>query len=141
VCILGDGNDLLFWSDPWLDGAMIADLAPNLLAAVPLRWRRKTVAQALDNGVWIRDITCALTILVLVQYLLICHQLLDFPLSPGTNDHFISKWSASGAFSSRSAYRALFLGQAAVLGASQLWKVMVPDEYHFFMWLVLYGHC
>jgi hypothetical protein len=32
---LGDGKEFLFWSDPWLEGLSIAELAPDLLGAVP----------------------------------------------------------------------------------------------------------
>jgi hypothetical protein len=31
---LGDGKEFLFWSDPWLEGLSIAELAPDLLGAV-----------------------------------------------------------------------------------------------------------
>jgi hypothetical protein len=48
--MLGDGNELMFWTDPWLDGSSIAELALDLLGAVPTRQWWKTVAQALDNG-------------------------------------------------------------------------------------------
>jgi hypothetical protein len=46
----GDGNAFLFWTDPWLDGSSIAELAPYLLHAVPGQRRHKTVAEALTNG-------------------------------------------------------------------------------------------
>jgi hypothetical protein len=34
---IGDGANTLFWSDHWLHGQRVADLAPRLLAAVPKR--------------------------------------------------------------------------------------------------------
>jgi hypothetical protein len=34
---LGDGNIFWFWTDPWLQRQCIADIAPDLLGAVPLR--------------------------------------------------------------------------------------------------------
>lgn len=33
---LGDGTSVLFWSDPWLEGKTVQDIAPQLLQAVPL---------------------------------------------------------------------------------------------------------
>jgi hypothetical protein len=46
--IVGDGKSVLFWQDRWMDGKSIADLALDLVASVPLRWRNKTsVAMAL----------------------------------------------------------------------------------------------
>jgi hypothetical protein len=32
--VLGDGNTFLFWSDPWLDGQSVGDLAPDLIDAI-----------------------------------------------------------------------------------------------------------
>ena len=68
--VLGDGNGALFWSDRWLDGQSLMDIAPCLCNAVGPRIRSKrTVAQALQGGQWIRDITGALTVQVLLEYL------------------------------------------------------------------------
>jgi hypothetical protein len=40
-CIISDGNSILFWTDPWLQGSCIADIAPELVVAVSRR-RRST---------------------------------------------------------------------------------------------------
>ena len=67
---LGDGTTALFWSDRWLQGSSFQDLAPCLCNAVSARVRaQRTVAQALSNRQWIKDITRALTVQVLVEYL------------------------------------------------------------------------
>ena len=67
---LGDGATALFWSDRWLQGVSLQELAPCLCRAVPSRVRAlRTVAQALSNWQWIKDITRALTVQVLVEYL------------------------------------------------------------------------
>jgi hypothetical protein len=34
---VGDGKNTLFWSDQWVHGQRIADIAPRLVAAVPKR--------------------------------------------------------------------------------------------------------
>jgi hypothetical protein len=55
-CVLGDGESLLFWSDPWWQGSSLSDLAPDLVAAIPLRSRkRRTIAQTLHANSWMRD--------------------------------------------------------------------------------------
>jgi hypothetical protein len=56
----------------FVPGACIADLAP---AISPGSRRRRTVAQGLANNTWIGDISGALTILVLIQYLELHHGL------------------------------------------------------------------
>jgi hypothetical protein len=74
---LGDGNAFLFWTDPWLEGRSITELAPDLLDAVTMRKCRKTVAEVLSDGAWIRDISGALTVPVLTQYLQCAHPRID----------------------------------------------------------------
>ena len=65
---LGDGNTALFWSDRWLHGTSLEDMAPCLCNAVSARVRAQcTVAQALTNKQWIKDISGALTVQVLVN--------------------------------------------------------------------------
>ena len=55
---LGDGNMALFWSDRWLQGQSLLDVAPCLCNAVDTRVRkRRTVAHALQNNCWISDIS------------------------------------------------------------------------------------
>jgi hypothetical protein len=114
---LGDGNVFLFWTDPWLDGSSIAELAPDVLHAIPGQRRHKMVAEALTNGSWICDITGALTIPVLAQYLQVRHRLQDVQLILEASDIFEWKWSPTGSYFSRSAYKALLINQSAVLGA------------------------
>jgi hypothetical protein len=39
-CVLGNGESLLFWSGPWWQGCRLSDLAPDLVAVVPLHKRK-----------------------------------------------------------------------------------------------------
>jgi hypothetical protein len=80
------------------------------------------VAEALPDHAWITDITSALTIPVLVQYIQLRHRLKGVVLQPGTPDRVLWKWCTSGQYSMSSAYRAMFCCQAAIMGAKELWK-------------------
>jgi hypothetical protein len=85
--MLGDGNAFLFWTDPWLDGSSIAEMAPKLLGAI--RRRHKMVAKVLCIGCfWIHDITSTLMVPVLAQYLYVRHHLQDVQLTLGVSDKF-----------------------------------------------------
>jgi hypothetical protein len=69
---VGNGLHSFFWTDKWIDGRSIADIAPTLPNAVrPHVHRTKTVAQGLENNAWARDITGALTVQVIIDYVLI----------------------------------------------------------------------
>jgi hypothetical protein len=66
------GTSTLFWTDRWLKGRSIAELAPCLIQTVgPRIQRRRSVRDALDNRRWVRDIKGALTVQVLLEYLYI----------------------------------------------------------------------
>jgi len=50
VSEVGNGNRTLFWTDRWIHGQCIADLAPRLLEAIPKRrLKRRTVQEALTD--------------------------------------------------------------------------------------------
>jgi hypothetical protein len=85
------------------------------------------------------DTTGATTIQVTVQYIRIWDLLLNFDLTD-IPDRFIWKWTASGEFSSASAYWVLFFGRSPLRGVSQLWKTKTSGRVRFFGWIVLHGH-
>lgn len=69
-CELGNGDSILFWTDKWLEGKSIEQLAPWVFNGVPKHTRQtRTVREALTNDQWIRDITGARTIPLIYQFL------------------------------------------------------------------------
>jgi hypothetical protein len=48
---------------------------------------------------------------------------------------------ASGQYSSSSAYAAMFLGQSALHGAKELWKVRASNDADSFFWLAIQDRC
>lgn len=139
--LIGDGSSVKFWTDPWLQGNAIADLAPYLFRVVS-RGRRKvcTVAEALTNNSWLRDIRGALTTQVIVDYVRIRALVERVHLQPSP-DTYVWKWHPSGIYTAQSAYNALFLAEEAVAGARELWKTRAPNKCRFFLWLVMHGRC
>jgi hypothetical protein len=70
VVHVGDGLQSFFWTDNWLDGETLINLAPKLILMVPPRIKkRRTVQQALHDWQWVRDITGGLSVLAIVEYL------------------------------------------------------------------------
>jgi len=69
---LGDGRKALFWEDRWLQGKSIAEIAPCLYASVGSQVKKvRIVDQSLIGDSWTRDIAGALTVQVILDYLLI----------------------------------------------------------------------
>jgi hypothetical protein len=114
--------------------------APNLLAAVGNRQKgQRLVAEALRDNAWIRDITGALSVLVIIQYLHLRERGDAIVLQLGVDDRVIWKCSSSGRYSARSAYAALTMGQTDLFGAKEAWKVRAPHEHKFFYLVSLAG--
>jgi hypothetical protein len=137
--VLGDGNTIRFWSTLWLQGQTVEEIAPQLYAAISRRARcARTVATGLPSHSWCRDITGALTISVLVQFLRL-HQLLKgITLQPDSPDKLIWRWSPSGEYSTATA---LSIGQASIAGVKEVWKTKASGKCCFFIWLLLLGWC
>lgn len=131
---VGNGHKTLFWSDPWLDGKSIADLAPCLCATVGARVKKqRTVAQALQLNQWTRDIAGALPVQVIMDYLYIWSMIREVQLEEGRPDKICWKWTSDKNFSTASAYKALFLGQHPVEGTRLLQKMGAPAKCKFFI--------
>jgi hypothetical protein len=107
---VGNGSHTLFWTDRWLHGQCIADLAPRLYATVPKRRIKKfTVHEALTDRTWVKDIQGALTVGAIVDFLQLWDLLSGFELHPEVEDPHIWRLS-SGQYSAKSAYEGFFFG-------------------------------
>jgi hypothetical protein len=57
ISIIGNGVSTLFWTDNWMHGEAIRDIAPEVAAKVGKRALSSTTgAHALDNSRWVNDI-------------------------------------------------------------------------------------
>jgi hypothetical protein len=85
--IVGNGEHILFWSDRWLGGNTVSEMAPNLLKTIAKRVIKQcTVAQALENPRWVSDIKGTLSVPVLRQYLLLWDLVDNMLLQEGVED-------------------------------------------------------
>jgi hypothetical protein len=133
----------LFWTDPCLLGRPISDWAPDVFVVLSgsRLWRRRTVAAALTDASWLRDIAGALTVAVIMQYLMVREQVDNVVLDASTRDTVRWKWCSSGSYSAKSAYSISFIGQTALMGAKELRKISAPSKCKMFLWLVLQDLC
>jgi hypothetical protein len=86
-----------------------------------------------------QDIQGARTIPVLIQYVELRQRLEAILLNSDVEDRWVWRWTASGMYSSSSAYSALCLGQSGIAGAKEMWKVRASGECRFFLSIVLHG--
>lgn len=134
--ILGDGRRVKFWSDRWLNGFSVQDIVPDLCQAVSTNTRRnRTTQQAMQQNQWIRDITGAITVLVLVQYFRVWELLQEVNLRPNQQDIFRWRWTSSGEYTAKSAYKRFFCGNTISAEAKLIWKSWAPPKAKLFMYL------
>jgi hypothetical protein len=88
VCfLLGNGETFLFWSNPWLMGSSLFELALEVVNAVPARWQNQwTVVASVVGMSWTADITRALTVQDLVQFINLYQRLQGMHLRPDDAD-------------------------------------------------------
>jgi hypothetical protein len=122
--VVGDGATILFWTDKWLQGKSIADLVPELVAAVPRRFlKQRTVHEALSSGLWVNDIKRDLSDLAVFQCLCIWVLVQQVQLPPGVPDQHIWTPSSSGKYSAKSVYDRFFTGAVDFVPAGRIWKM------------------
>jgi hypothetical protein len=54
-------------------------------------------------------------------------------------DSHIWRFSASGKYSTKSSYEAMFIGAIQFQPCQRIWKIWVPGKCKFFMWLVAHN--
>jgi hypothetical protein len=107
---VGDGANTLFWTDKWLHGERIFDLAPRLFGLIPKRFvSKRTLQEALSNKRWISDIKGALTVEAITDYLHLWEMFSGFELQPDREDKHIFSIASDCRYSAKSTYKGLFL--------------------------------
>jgi hypothetical protein len=138
---IGDGRTAKFWDDRWINGQSISELAPLLHACVSKRRRKtRTVAEALQDNHWARDIQGNLGIHEIGQYLRIWQAIEGTALS-AIPDSLIWRWTTDGNYTARSAYLASFQGSWHCPIWKHIWKTWAPPRVKFFHWLASQDRC
>ena len=135
---IGNGESTKFWSDRWLRGRTISELALNLFSLIyQIVVKQRMVAQAVDSRRWVADIRGALTVQVLREYLLIWGVVDDLVLQPTVPDQHKWKLSISGKYSSRSACNAFFFGSIRFAPWKRIWRSWATLRCKVFVWLAI----
>ncbi|KAJ1269194.1 hypothetical protein BS78_07G191800 [Paspalum vaginatum] len=134
--VVGNGENTLFWKDNWIDGKSVEDLAPALLPLVSRRVRStQTVAIGLTGGRWVRELTGALSVQAIAQYLQLWERLQGVLLLHSVQDRLIWRWTSNGEFSVHSAYMAMHTGSLSFPRLSGIWSTWAPLRVKIFLWL------
>lgn len=102
ISVVGDGKSTYFWTDRWLEGKNLAEVALSLFKVIPKRAiKSRIVVQALLNQAWVSDIRAALTVRALADYLLVWDLVGGVVLQQDVPDQHWWKLTQSGCYSSR----------------------------------------
>lgn len=138
---LGDGHTARFWDDRWIDGRSIREIAPALYACIPKRRRQaRSVADGLRDNSWARVIHGVVGVQEVGEYLQLWLRVTGTILSDEP-DRLLWKWTASGEYTARSAYKATFHGSTPSPSWKHTWKFWAPPRVKFFTWLALQDRC
>jgi hypothetical protein len=130
----------MFWTDKWRsDKRSVCEAFPQLASFV--KNSGITVAQALLNNRWVRDIKGGISMAAMGQYLLLWEELLQLRLDAGTEDVLVWCHSTDGTFSTNSAYQLFFAANTIFPCANAIWKSKAPARCKFFMWLAVHQRC
>jgi hypothetical protein len=78
---------------------------------------------------------------VLAQYLSVWDLVSHLVLQPEVEDTHIWRFSASGKYSAKSAYEAMFIGSIQFRLWERIWKTWAPNKCKFFLWLAACDRC
>jgi hypothetical protein len=136
---LGDGERLSFWSDRWLDGMCIKEMAPNLFKMCTRK--KLTIAQAMLDQRWTRHLKRDLPHLAVIEMVAVWEKLQGVALQPGTPDSVSWRWTADGTYTAASAYVVQFIGSTQTSYTSCIWASDAPLRCRIFAWLAVQGRC
>jgi len=119
---IGNGRKTSFWKAGWIQGRREKDIAPLLYAKS--KKKNRTVADALHNNTWIRDLDhrMGFTAELFLQFALLWNLIRHVRLENHQEDSITWKFTPSGEYTAASAYRAQFLGCFKEPRIGSIWK-------------------
>lgn len=96
--------------------------------------------EGVQDNKWVADIQGNLSLIGLFEFFQLWDSLQEVVLSDSSDKH-IWKLSPSGAYSSKSAYRAFFYGSITFKPWRRLWKSWAPSKCKVFIWLAIRNRC
>jgi hypothetical protein len=100
-----------------------------------------TVATALYNNRWVRDMQGGLSTQALAEYLKLWDMVAEVELSMNQIDKAVWRCTADGTFSIKTTYQLYLMASHNFACAKPIWKSKAPMKCKFFMWLAVHRRC
>ncbi|KAJ1286483.1 hypothetical protein BS78_03G355400 [Paspalum vaginatum] len=124
---VGNGAKAKFWRDAWLDGEAPYNLAPHLFALV--KRKNRSMLQELTNTTWIKPLRRKIIMTVQIEeFVSLWIRLQQVHLQPGVEDTITWRWTSDGIYSSKSAYRAQFIGFYCGYKPGLIWRAKAENK-------------
>ena len=136
IVTVGKGNKASFWHSSWVNGAAPKNLAPSLFTKS--RRKKFTVQQALHNNFWINQVLPLHSGTEFREYASLWEQISLLDRNPDMEDEIIWRWTSDGEYTTKSAYRIQFVGQAGRQSITPIWKAKAEPKCKFFAWILLH---
>jgi hypothetical protein len=131
---LGDGNKATFQNCSWLNGRAPRDIALGLFK---LAWREnRTVKEDTTDQHWTRGLWRMDTVELMAQYVVLWDAVQQIQLTDAP-DQIVWRWTANGAYTTKSAYLAQMKGTYCSFDADAIWHAHAERKHIFFAWLLV----
>jgi hypothetical protein len=100
--------------------------------------KNKSVQQELDNGRWMHYLRNRVsTTKHMEKFVSLWIRIQAVHLQPGVRDSIILRWTATGSYSTRSAYRIQFKGSYGIFKTDLIWKAQAENKCKVFAWILV----
>jgi hypothetical protein len=132
-----NGKKAKFWTSSWLNGASPAALFPTLFDHS--RKKNRSVAEALHNENWIRDLMHNVSATILTDYVMLWSMIdvMHLDLSDPADDDIVLTRTTDGVYSANSAYRMQFVGSLLPPFPATIWGAWAPSRCKLSIWLMV----
>jgi hypothetical protein len=115
-----------FWTSSWLQGCAPTTMFPTLFNHA--RKKNRSVADAISDENWIRDIMHDMTPSMFLDYVRLWHLVTNssFNQADQGDDEIVWTRTANGAYSTKSAYNMQFDSSMDSVFPRAIWQVWVP---------------
>ncbi|XP_047075931.1 uncharacterized protein LOC124685957 [Lolium rigidum] len=138
LLLVGDGQSVLFWRDRWIGGRSAADIAPGITLHISNRNKNaRTIAQAMRENKWIRDISGTLATRGARVCVALWNAINSVHRQTGEPDKLSWPWNSSGTYTTSSTYRMLCQGRVRFELGTEIWSSKATPKAKLFMWLAV----